>query len=151
MIVRAQILDMGEFARMGFTLECYGCEVVRLLHDGEMVIGLKQTEATEQDIQAECARHLLFITAGTAACGGGETKVKELECLIHFWKDNLSQYRLLMSPFTVYLVEQTVRNLEGLKQIREAENGSRSKAFGADKEKRLHCHPGEGTHCQEMQ
>ncbi len=58
MIVRAQILDMGEFARMGFTLECYGCEVVRLLHDGEMVTGLKQNEATEQYIQAECARHL---------------------------------------------------------------------------------------------
>ena len=58
MIVRAQILDMGEFARMGFTFECYGCEVVWLLHDGEKVIGLKQTEATKHGIQAECARHL---------------------------------------------------------------------------------------------
>jgi len=77
--------------------------------------------------------------------------VNELNCLIHFWKDNLSQYRLLMSPFTVYLVEQTVLNLEGLKQIREAENGGRGKAFGADKEKRLHCHAAESTHCQEMQ
>lgn len=89
--------------------------------------------------------------AGTAACGEGEKKAKELECLIHFWKDNLSQYRPLMSPFTVYLVEQTVLNLEGLKQSREAEYESRSKAFGADKEKRLHCHAAEGTHCQEMQ
>lgn len=58
MIVQAQILEIGEFARMGFTLEYYGCEIVRLFHDGEMVTSFRQTEAIEQDIQAECARHL---------------------------------------------------------------------------------------------
>ncbi|MBW2560640.1 MAG: hypothetical protein JRE40_07275 [Deltaproteobacteria bacterium] len=45
---------------------------------------------------------------------------KELESLIHFWKDRLAQHRLLMSPSTVYLVEQTIKGLEELKEIKEA-------------------------------
>ena len=45
-------------------------------------------------------------------------KVKELESLIHFWKDSLAQHRLLMSPSTVYLVEQTIKSLEELKEIK---------------------------------
>ena len=49
--------------------------------------------------------------------------IKELESLIQFWKDSLAEHRLLMSPSTVYLVEQTILNLEELKQIREAEHG----------------------------
>ncbi|MFH1087467.1 MAG: hypothetical protein V1737_02620, partial [Chloroflexota bacterium] len=42
-----------------------------------------------------------------------------LEALIHFWKDSLAEHRLLMSPSTVYLVEQTIKSLEELKQIKE--------------------------------
>lgn len=45
---------------------------------------------------------------------------KELVALIHFWKDRLAQHRLLMNPSTIYLVEQTIKNLEELKQIKEA-------------------------------
>jgi len=48
------------------------------------------------------------------------TKVKELESLIHFWKDNLTEQRLLMSPSCVYLVEQTVKTLEAVKAIGDA-------------------------------
>jgi len=48
-------------------------------------------------------------------------KVKELESLIHFWKDSLAEHRLLMSPSTVYLVEQTIKSLGELKQIKEVE------------------------------
>lgn len=44
---------------------------------------------------------------------------KELESLIRFWKDSLAQHRLLMSPATVYLVEQTIKSLEELKKIKE--------------------------------
>jgi hypothetical protein len=44
---------------------------------------------------------------------------RELESLIQFWKDSLAQHRLLMSPSTVYLVEQTIKRLEELKQIKE--------------------------------
>lgn len=54
--------------------------------------------------------------------------MKELESLIHFWKDSLAEHRLLMSPSTVYLVEQTIKNLEtlanlaaGVKKSKEAE------------------------------
>ena len=46
-------------------------------------------------------------------------EVKELESLIIFWKDNLAQHRLLMSPSAIYLVEETIRSLEELKQIME--------------------------------
>jgi hypothetical protein len=45
---------------------------------------------------------------------------KELEALIRFWKDSLAEHRLLMSPSIVYLVEQTIRSLKELKQIKEA-------------------------------
>lgn len=47
-------------------------------------------------------------------------QTKELESLIHFWKDSLAEHRLLMSPSTIYLVEQTIKRLEELKQIKEA-------------------------------
>ncbi|MBC8276208.1 MAG: hypothetical protein H8E40_14740 [Chloroflexi bacterium] len=45
---------------------------------------------------------------------------KELESLIHFWKDSLAEHRLLMSPSSIYLAEQTIRSLEELKEIKEA-------------------------------
>jgi len=43
--------------------------------------------------------------------------MKELESLIHFWKDSLAEHRLLMSPSTVYLVEQTIKSLETLANL----------------------------------
>jgi hypothetical protein len=46
-------------------------------------------------------------------------EVKELESLIIFWKDSLAEHRLLISPFTVYLVEQTIKSLEDLKRIKD--------------------------------
>ena len=42
---------------------------------------------------------------------------RELDSLIHFWKDSLDEHRLLMSPSTVYLVEQTIKSLEELRLI----------------------------------
>ena len=41
----------------------------------------------------------------------------ELDSLIRFWKDSLAVHRLLMSPSTVYLVEQTIKNLETLANL----------------------------------
>lgn len=46
--------------------------------------------------------------------------MKELESLIQFWKDSLAEHQLLMSPSTVYLVEQTIKILEAVKTIGDA-------------------------------
>ena len=51
-------------------------------------------------------------------------EVKELESLIIFWKDGLAEHRLLMSPSTIYLVEQTIKSLEKLNRIKEGQNES---------------------------
>ena len=48
------------FANRGFTLEHLGCEVVLLLHEGEFVARFSQTGATEESIQAQCAKHLVM-------------------------------------------------------------------------------------------
>jgi len=45
---------------------------------------------------------------------------KELESLIHFWKDSLAQHRLLMSPSVIYLVEQTIKGLETLANLADS-------------------------------
>jgi len=49
---------------------------------------------------------------------------KELESLIYFWRDSLAQHRLLMSPSTVYLTEQTIKSLEELKEIKGVQRGN---------------------------
>jgi hypothetical protein len=59
MATKVQVAGLGEFAEMGFTLDHCGCEVVLLLHGGELVARFSQAGATEQDIQAECANHLV--------------------------------------------------------------------------------------------
>ena len=51
---------------------------------------------------------------------------RELDALIQFWKDSLSERwtnegRLVMSPSTVDLVNQTIKRLEELKEIKEGE------------------------------
>ena len=43
--------------------------------------------------------------------------MSELDSLIQFWKDSLAQHRLLMNPATIYLVEQTIKHLERLKEL----------------------------------
>ena len=75
----------------------------------------------------ECANFI--IPPGRQVVGSINQEVKELDALIHFWKDNLTEHRLLMSPSAVYLVEQTIVNLEKMKQVREVEDGSKGKAL----------------------
>jgi len=45
-------------------------------------------------------------------------EARELDSLIHFWKDSLAEHRLLMSPSTIYLVEQTINRLEELRHTK---------------------------------
>ncbi len=47
-------------------------------------------------------------------------EAKEMESLILFWKDSLAKHRLLMEPSTVYMMEQTVKALVELKEIKGA-------------------------------
>ena len=42
---------------------------------------------------------------------------KELDALIHFWRDSLAEHRLLMSPSAIYLAEQTIKSLETLASL----------------------------------
>ncbi len=58
MVTEAQSGGVGMFADRGFALQQLGCEVVLLLHEGELVARFSQTGATEQSIQAACAKHL---------------------------------------------------------------------------------------------
>ena len=60
MTTKAQIQGLGEFTHRGFTLEHLGCEVVLLLHEGELVGRFCQTGATEESLQAECSKHLVI-------------------------------------------------------------------------------------------
>jgi len=58
MTTQLQVQGLGPLARWGFTLEHLGCEVVLLLHEGELVGRFCQTGATEESLQAECCKHL---------------------------------------------------------------------------------------------
>jgi len=58
MTTQAQTLGLGEFTRWGFTLEHPDDHIVELCHQGELVARFSQLGATEESIQAECARHL---------------------------------------------------------------------------------------------
>ena len=60
MATQAQIQGLREFARWGFTLERLDDLIVELHHQGELVARFSQAEATEQNLQAECARHLVI-------------------------------------------------------------------------------------------
>jgi len=44
----------------------------------------------------------------------------ELEGLIVYWKTKLQYDRFLMPPEGIYFVEQTIKNLEELKNIKES-------------------------------
>ena len=60
MTTKAQVQGLGTFVNFGFTLEHLGCEVMLLLHQGELVTRFCQTGATEESLQAECAKHLVM-------------------------------------------------------------------------------------------
>ena len=59
MTTQSQAQGLGPFEQRGFTLEHHGDHVVVLQHQGELVARFSQTGATEQSLQAECARHLV--------------------------------------------------------------------------------------------
>lgn len=63
------------------------------------------------------------LSTGSGTMGTTES-IKECKSLIQFWKDRLAECRLLMSPSTVYLTEQTIKSLEELKQVKEGRNGN---------------------------
>lgn len=56
--MQLQIQCLDEFAHRGFTVEHPHVVIIRLCHQGEPVGRIRQPEATEQRLQAECARHL---------------------------------------------------------------------------------------------
>ena len=58
MVTEAQVLGLGLFAQCGFTLERPDDHLLLLLHEGESIAVFSQLGATEETIQAECARHL---------------------------------------------------------------------------------------------
>ena len=51
--------------------------------------------------------------------GKGVKMASELEGRITFWKDSLSQYRWGMNPSVQYQIEQTIKDLEHLKERQE--------------------------------
>ncbi len=57
MVTEIRIQGLGEFARQGFTLEHPDDHILELCHQGELVAIFSQTGATEESLQAECARH----------------------------------------------------------------------------------------------
>jgi len=58
MTTQAQIQGLGEFAQRGFTLEHPDDHIVELHHEGKFVARFSKLGATEESLQAECARHL---------------------------------------------------------------------------------------------
>ncbi|MBA7689983.1 hypothetical protein ES703_98502 [subsurface metagenome] len=58
MITKAQVQGLGQFADWGFTLEPPDDHVLFLMHENERIAVFSQLGATEESIQAECARHL---------------------------------------------------------------------------------------------
>ena len=60
MRTQAQIQGLREFAQWEFTLESPGDHIVELHHRGELVARFIQAGATEQSLQAECARHMVI-------------------------------------------------------------------------------------------
>jgi len=51
---------LGTFANFGFSLEAPDDHLVMLWHEDERIAVFSQIGATEQSIQAECARHLVI-------------------------------------------------------------------------------------------
>ncbi len=60
MATQSQIQGPREFARWEFTLERLDDLIVELHHQDELVARFSQAGATEQSLQAECARHLVI-------------------------------------------------------------------------------------------
>ena len=60
MTTQFQVQGLGEFADRGFTLEHPDDHIVEMHHQGEIVARFSQTGATQQSLQAECAKHLVM-------------------------------------------------------------------------------------------
>ena len=60
MLTEAQTWGLGRFAELGFTLEHLDDHILALLHDEERLSIFSHTGATEESLQAECARHLVI-------------------------------------------------------------------------------------------
>lgn len=60
MNTQAQIQGLGIFPQWGFTLEHPDDHILLLLHQGKLVARFSQLGATEESIQAECAKHLVM-------------------------------------------------------------------------------------------
>ena len=60
MTTQAQAQGLGEFGQRGFTLGYPDDHVVVLMHEGKFVARFYQTGATEESLQAECAKHLVM-------------------------------------------------------------------------------------------
>ena len=58
MTTKSQVQGLGTFSQWGFTLEHPDDHILLLLHEDELVARFSQIGATEESIQAECARHL---------------------------------------------------------------------------------------------
>lgn len=58
MTTEAQVQGLGQFARWGFTLAHPDDHILELFHEGELIARFSQIGATEEGLQAECARHL---------------------------------------------------------------------------------------------
>lgn len=52
--------------------------------------------------------------------------IKEVENLIHFWKAKV-QDRIFLSPESVYFIEQTIKGLVELKQLKAVREGGNDK------------------------
>jgi len=60
MTTEVQQQELGRFVDFGFTLEHPDDHAVALLHDERSIAFFSRTEATEESLQAECARHLVI-------------------------------------------------------------------------------------------
>ena len=58
MTTEVQTQGLGTFVNLEFTLYHPDDHTVALLHEGRSIAIFSQTGATEESLQAECARHL---------------------------------------------------------------------------------------------
>jgi len=97
---RMQIQGLDEFARWGFTLEHPDEHIVDLHHQGELIARFSQAEATEQSLQAACARHLV-IKHGWDGCMWSKSNEGEgTESLIGSWRSQNGLRRAPMGSVT---------------------------------------------------
>jgi len=97
---QAQIQGLREFARWGFTLERLDDLLVELHHQGEFVARFSQAEATEQNLQAECARHLVIKHGWDGCLWSRSNEGEGTESLIGAWRSQSGLRRTTMGSVT---------------------------------------------------